>query len=243
MIPLSSQVLVPGEELLYEVSFLGIKLGSIRVVNEGKQNYNGIEVYKTKAYMDSYRGIPFVDLHSSYESWIDPSSVFSYKFEGNTKQSNEGWDFERIKFNYNDGKINFEKWFNKKLFESGEVKSSKKMNDGLSLFYTARQLLKVNKYVKIPTFMVKDTCFTYINFTGKVENVEIDAVNYPVRTVYFSGKADWTGVYGVTGQFEGWFSDDDARIPILAKMKVYVGNADIKLIKWKHNGWQPPKGN
>ncbi|MBI5324332.1 MAG: DUF3108 domain-containing protein [Ignavibacteriae bacterium] len=91
------------------------------------------------------------------------------------------------------------------------------------------------------TFMEHDTCYTYINFTGKTENIEIDAVDYPVRTIFFSGKADWEGVYGVTGQFEGWFSDDNARIPIQAKMKLYIGNAEIHLIKWKRQGWAPPK--
>ena len=88
-----------------------------------------------------------------------------------------------------------------------------------------------------------DTANTFINFKGKRENIEIESVNYPVRTIYFNGKADWTGVYGVTGEFEGWFSDDEARVPILAKMKTYLGSANIKLVKWKRKNWSPPKGN
>lgn len=232
---------MPGEDLLYEVSFLGIKLGAVRVVTEGSQQYNSKDVIKAKCYMDSYRGIPFISLHSTYDSWIDPSSAYSYKFEGNTKQSEGNWAYEKIIFNYDEGKINFENWINKKLNDKNEFRTKKKMNDGLSLFFTARQFLKSNKSIRIPTFMGGDTSYTNINFTGKIENVEIDAVDYPVRTVYFNGKADWTGVYGVTGQFEGWFSDDEAKVPILAKMKLYIGSADIKLIKWKRNGWQPPR--
>lgn len=231
----------PGEELYYEVSYLGIKLGSIKVINEGKQNYNGIEVWKAKCYMDSYRGIPFVDLHTIYQSWIDPSVSFSRKFEGSTKKSDDIWEFQKIYFNQSEGIVRFEMWNNGKMFDTGTLSTNKKLNDGLSLFFTARQYLKVNRSVKIPTFMEHDTCNTYINFSGKIENVEIDAVSYPVRTVYFNGKADWTGVYGVTGQFEGWFSDDNARVPIQAKMKLYIGNADIHLIKWKRSGWQPPQ--
>jgi hypothetical protein len=72
--------------------------------------------------------------------------------------------------------------------------------------------------------------------------VEIDALDYEIRTVHFQGEANWTGVYGITGKFDGWFSDDEARVPIRAKMKLYVGNADIELVRWKRPGWTPPKG-
>ena len=80
-----------------------------------------------------------------------------------------------------------------------------------------------------------------INFDGKQEIVEIDAVKYPVRTKYLNGSADWTGAYGLSGKFEGWFSDDDAKIPIRAKMKVYVGSVNIELVSWKRTNWTPPK--
>jgi N-acetylglucosamine kinase-like BadF-type ATPase len=51
--------------------------------------------------------------------------------------------------------------------------------------------------------------------------------------VYFRGNSNWTGIYGLTGAFEGWFSDDDARVPIRAKMRVYVGNVLIELVRWE----------
>ncbi|MBI5324331.1 MAG: hypothetical protein HZB41_03470 [Ignavibacteriae bacterium] len=100
-----SQVMFPGEELYYEVSFMGIRLGSIKVLTEGKQNLNGLEIWKAKYYMDSYRGIPFVDLHTIYQSWIDPSVSFSRKFEGSTKKSDGTWDYQKIFFNQPDGDI------------------------------------------------------------------------------------------------------------------------------------------
>jgi hypothetical protein len=66
-------------------------------------------------------------------------------------------------------------------------------------------------------------------------------VNYPIMTTHFDGTANWTGVYGLTGSFEGWFSDDAARVPIKAKMKVYIGSVTLELQSWKRGNWQPPK--
>ena len=87
-----------------------------------------------------------------------------------------------------------------------------------------------------------DTVTTVINFGGKRVNIDMDATDYPVKTVYFNGDANWTGIYGLTGKFEGWFSDDAACIPIKANMKVYVGSVDIELKSWKRQGWKPPRG-
>ena len=230
----------PGEELTYEVSFLGIKLGSIRMVVEGFQDLDGIKVVKAKSYIESYDGIPFVDLKVTFESWMDTSISFSHKFVSNTKGS-DGWYFEQTLFDYANKRIKIDGYKGKKNVKSIELKTKKKWSDGLSLFFIARKFLFAHKNLIIPTLMDKDTVNTQINFTGKKEKVEIDAVTYPVKTVYFNGNANWTGIYGMTGVFEGWFSDDYAAVPIKAKMKVYVGNIDIELKHWKRKGWGPPK--
>jgi len=47
----------------------------------------------------------------------------------------------------------------------------------------------------------------------------------------------------LSGKFEGWFSDDNAHIPIKALMNVYVGKILIELKSWKRTGWIPPKGS
>ena len=58
-----------------------------------------------------------------------------------------------------------------------------------------------------------------------------------------SGQARWTGLYGLSGNFEGWFSNDEARVPIKAKMSVYIGSVVIELKSWKRPDWKPPKSD
>ena len=106
----------------------------------------------------------------------------------------------------------------------------------------ARKYVHSKRNLKIPTLLEVDTVTTSIFFSGEKESVSIDAINYPVKTVHFTGKADWTGIYGLSGKFEGWFSDDTECVPIKAKMNVYVGNVVLELKSWKRNYWTPPKG-
>ena len=113
--------------------------------------------------------------------------------------------------------------------------------DGATLFFFARQNVNMNKKVKVPTIMDLSVGNTFLNFTGKTEKVKIKAVDYPISTYYLNGKAEWVGVYGLGDKFEGWFSADDARIPIKAKMNVYIGSILLELKKWKRGNWQPPR--
>ena len=63
VLSLQAQVVVPGEELVYDVSYMGISLGNIRVTTLKNVDFNGKNVYHTKVYIDSRKGIPFIDLH------------------------------------------------------------------------------------------------------------------------------------------------------------------------------------
>jgi hypothetical protein len=78
---------------------------------------------------------------------------------------------------------------------------------------------------------------------SKKTSTEIDAVKYPVETIEFDGRADFVGIFGLTGGFSGWFSNDEAAVPIIAKMKVILGSIRLELVKWNRPGWVPPRAH
>ena len=138
--------------------------------------------------------------------------------------------------------LNLKIWENKSLIDQQKIDLKAKINDGSSLFFLARQYTGLKRSIRVPTVIDGQIFDTKLNFRDKIENVEIDKVDYPIRTKYFDGQADWEGLYGLSGRFEGWFSDDKASVPILAKMNVYVGKVNIELIEWTRKGWTPPNG-
>lgn len=236
----AGDLLQPGEELLYEVSFLGVKLGSIKMITEKDATIDNVSTYKVKGLINTYKGIPFVDIHAVYQSWMDKSVTYSHRFNA-TLRSNGYWDLHKIFFNYKKDLMYVSKENKDGKYFSKTYRIKDKYNDGLSLFFLARKYLYLGRTISIPTIVDRDTVRTYINFHNKRENIEFSGANYHVRTIYFNGKAAWTGIYGLSGGFEGWFSDDEARIPIKAKMNVYVGNILIELKQWRRKGWAPPR--
>jgi hypothetical protein len=246
--PLSSfagenNVMQVGEKLKYEVSFLGIGLGTIEMTTKGTETYNGHKVYLVQADIKTYDGIPFVDLKAVFNSWFDQSMNFSHKFTSNSKEDNKTWEYQQLLMDYDKMSLNLKIWENKSLVKEQDIKLQNKISDGSSLFYLARKYTGLKRSIKVPTVIDGELFSTTLNFRDKTENVEISKVNYPIRTKYFDGQANWKGLYGLNGRFEGWFSDDEASVPILAKMNVYVGNVKIELVDWTRKGWTPPKGN
>jgi len=229
-----------GEELTYNVSYASFDIGRIRIIVNDSFDRNNETYYKASGYIDSYRGVPFVDLHAVYSSVMN-QSMYSTWFSARDKE-NDRWREWTYTFDYPDSSVNIQEGIWKKnIIKRDTLRLDTLSQDGLSLFFLARRFLFEHKTMSIPTFVKEKLGTTIIEFTGDHTSEKIEAVPYPVDVIHFEGKAGFVGVFGFTGDFEGWFSNDTARIPVLAKMKVLIGNVRIELTEWKRTGWMPPK--
>lgn len=233
---------VVGEELLYNVSYSIFDIGAIKmqVIDTGLSGGN--RVYKMKAFADSYSGLPFVDLHQVFYSEMNGDAFSQFFITHNTAKSDQK-PFTRYRFDYKTNKARYEVGVEpgNTIQKTGEENITDMQLDGLSLFYYARKNFKQQKKVSVPVFVNEKSYKTHFNFMNKVGATEIDAVQYPIQTIEFDGTSDFTGVFGLTGYFKGFFSNDEAGIPIVAKMKVILGSVHIELLKWNRPGWIPPK--
>jgi hypothetical protein len=234
------RVFVEGEELVYNVRYGFIDLGQVRIKIVGTARGNSSLAYEGKALIDSYPKVPFVDLHAVYESLID-SGMFSRRFLG--RQKNEGnWDLARYKFEYPNKRVLIEVGTRDSVIVKRDtLVIDTPYHDGLSLFFYARAKIFSGLKVNVPTIIKEQRVNTYIDFKGEHTSVDLDAVDYPVDVVRFDGNMDFVGIFGLTGGFEGWFSNDEARVPIQAKMKVLIGSVTMELMKWTRPGWNPPR--
>jgi hypothetical protein len=236
-----SRILVEGEELTYNVRYSFINLGQVRIRTLQKVASEPSTSYLSRAFIDSYSGVPFVDLHAVFESVMD-STIFSRKFMGKVKDG-KVWDFARYTFEYDQNRVLIETGRRDTIVEKRDTAAiTTHTNDGLSIFFFARDRLFSRKKINVPTFIREKKVNTYLDFHGENTTADIDAVDYPVDVIGFDGTAEFVGIFGLTGDFEGWFSNDEARVPIKAKMKVIIGSITIELMEWKRPGWQPPRG-
>lgn len=228
-----------GEELLYEVTWTFIKLGTIRLQTRPDLS--------ARAWIDSYEGLPYVTLHSRYWSQMDS---LLYSCGSSSLEQNEDGTWEGLAYSYDlsQNKLAVEKVRQRDPDGQPEERTPEdtlsidrlEFVDGLSIAYFPRRLVHTQRSVDVPTVLHGKLGTTSFFLPGEKTTVDLDAVDYPVRAVEISGLTTVVGVFGMTGDFRGWFSDDPSGVPLKGKLKVLLGSVGIELIRWNKKGWTPP---
>ncbi len=229
-----------GEEITYVVKYLAFEIGEVKLIVRKEQVENNDTLYSAIAYIDSYEGIPFVNLHQIYQTKFDSKQISHY-FKGTILSKDT--TFTEYYFNKGKGNIHIIKGRKRtnEIWTDTTIAFEHDYQDGLSLFYYARMRTGQNKKVSVPVFINEKAEKTYINFYNEVEDKDIDAVDYDIACVRLDGETEFRGIFGLTGYFEGWFSNDEYAVPIIAKMQVIIGSITLELKEWKKKGWMPPK--
>lgn len=243
---IDTDFLTVGEDLTYEVSWWFVKIGTIRAKVLNSEILNNNTKYNAIAYIDSYSGLPFVDLHAVFETTMD-KECFSQSFIGWEKDGNR-WKVTKYELDRKKSILIIKKGFadsvnsaNYRVDRVDTLRIQSKTQDGLSLLFFARANVKSGKQITMLTMVDSTQETTRFNFMNKQKSIKIDAVEYPIDVIEFDGVGEFKSIFGLGGLFKGWFSNDIARIPIRAKMNVILGTIDIELKQWKRKGWNPPQ--
>ena len=241
----NERMLQVGEELEYSVHYSFFHIGTIHFKVTDKEERNGKVFYHAYAIMDSNPSLDWLlELHIRFYTEMDQDAA-TYQWLSEDSSSKRV-TYRKMRFDYDANKMYYE-WGEKlppnQYKKTGEriIYIKNNCEDGLSLFYYARQHALEKRQTEIPTFVDTSEVKTLIHFGIEHADEEIDSVQYPIDVMKLDGRADFVGVFGLTGGFEGVFSNDAARIPIMARMKVILGSVKVELKSWKRNNWIPPK--
>ena len=245
--PLSpiSPVFQSGEELRYKVKWNFFRLGTITIRTLHASMCTELEDYKIHMIVESNPDLSFIWIREFNESIMDARSLFSRGFRGDHRNGNDlcqiqqSYDRERriatsVIRDLNSGAV----------LRADTLRDVDPYVEGPSLFITTRCISRFGKSLSVPTMVGGKIAATDLNFSFPLEEVEIDAVDMPVRVHKYEGFAHWKGgsEAGLSGEFTGWITDDDAAVPVRAEMKVILGSIRLELESWNRPGWVPPTG-
>jgi hypothetical protein len=240
----ASEMICPGEELVYEVSWMSVRLGQIRLRAHAPSIDNGQVEHHVAGYIDSYDGLPMIDLHVINHSWL---SKDFYSLTTTSKELKKGkWSFERYRLNQPNKTLIIERTVltekngrpeTDPTFDTLQL-NTPDIQDGLSILYFARANIRSGRVMTVPTVVYGKEGSTVFQFSNQIETIEFQDQN--VRVLPLVGRADFEGIFGFTGDFKGWFSDDVAAVPIKGELKVLIGSVKLELVQWKRDGWNPP---
>jgi hypothetical protein len=234
------KIIEVGEEITYVVKYLSFEIGEIKLIVQKEEVDGKDTIYSAIAHINSYEGIPFVNLHQIYETKFDQNQISHY-FKGSILAEDTTFTeyfFNKRKYTLRVLKGNESK---NEIWTDSTIAFNRDCQDGLSLFYFARMRTGKKNKVNVPVLINEKLEKTEINFYDEVEDMDIDAVDYDISCVRLDGETEFRGIFGLTGYFEGWFSNDKYAVPIVAKMQVIIGSVTLELRHWKKKGWMPPK--
>lgn len=219
-----------GEALVYKVKWSFLRVGTLRLQNEGIVTRDGKPYYKLKIIIDSASGIPFVKIHDIYESYVDSNAVpvafYAWERKG---------DYT-LKTDYlfhgdaNTVEVRVAKIYPDRIETVIEkvVPVRTIHRDVLSLLFYARQSAgKKMADLAVPTFVLNGPENCYFYKTGQQKRIKYSGKK--ANSFYLKGKVKFIGIAGVKDDFEGWFSTDERRVPLKAKMKAFFGSVTLEL--------------
>jgi hypothetical protein len=239
--PLASPIFQVGEELQYAVRWKFIRLGTITVNTVNEVDSGGSPKVQITMRVESSPGIPVVTLREDNEATMDIVQMRSLSFSASHELNGNR---QSLRHTFDPG----EKSVTTEFIEAdGGDPITKVLQgvdwyvEGVTLFFYAREAARRGGKHHIPTLVNQVIARTTLSVDDRPEDLTLDAVDYPVRSRRLSGTAEWTGsAAGVTGDFVGWVSDDEASVMLRAELEIFLGSIDIELEQWTRAGWTPP---
>lgn len=238
------EVFYDGEELFYDVYYSFINIGWIKInTNKVKGQDN---IYNCTAVMRSNEALPFVSASYDFSTRIEVvnNQIRPLIFKSEEHNSDGKSSHLTYVFNYDSNFVDIKKTgfdgnteYTKKLTINGDVP----YQDGLSIFFYARFSFVKNESKEVPVLFNQDLTTMTLNFDARKTEASIGKVDYDISSKYLTGNTNYVLVFGLTGDFSGWFTNDNASVPIKANLKVKIGNITVELKDWKRGSWKPPE--
>ncbi len=242
----SDSVMQGGEQLTYEAKYLFFKIGSVKMQVLGKTVFDGVPAYHVRADINSYSGIPFVNLHAIYDTYQD-ANTFMCLFTSNTQKDGNDTMYTVYHFNFQKKVMDWQLSKNGKPVKDVRIPLDKNYTDGLSFFYYLRDACRKadGRKTSMTIPIVVDTNRSQVELTvnERAGGCEVTAYKFPVKGYRLSGRIDFTGFFGVTGNFTGWMSADDSEVPLKANVSVIIGSVVVSLKDVQRSGWVPQKSD
>jgi hypothetical protein len=229
------------EKFVYDVDWLFVHLGTITMNVESFDSFP--DLIKVIVKVKTASALPFINIDEYNVAVLRLSDGMTIYYHGTEELDGRNAD---VTYVYDDAKKNsvytLRTLSTKELIKSDTIKITEPYLIGTSLIEYARIAADSGLVKNVPTLIKGKFYPTIINYCGPVEDIDIDACDYSVSAFRYEGNADWGGnaVAGLSGEYTGWLSNDDAKVVLRAEMKITLGSIDVELEQWYKPGWIPP---
>lgn len=226
------QLIDANERMTYEVRYGFLRLGNVYVYLKRDTVYRDTPAVHMVTEMVSNRRIPLVghrEVHYHNFMGVRDDVPYGLKFWQNSLHNDE---MERylFDFDYESGVVY--------SFEHGEPLDTlalEQLSDGgPAVMYFARLFAGTNQQKTYPIFIDNAQSDIVLHFSS--EKIPHRSPAFPdeeIEAYAVDGYAGFDGPFGFSGDFTGLLRDDELRIPLEARVSIWVGSVRVRLTEYE----------
>lgn len=228
------------ETFKYEVKYGFFKLGWVEVTLLPDTMYQGKQHKHLQTIITSNPKVPF------FGTEIDYYHSFFYENEDGVPVTTKYWKDNIDENIYEDIVYEFDRENGKVYYkEEDNTRDTLDLEEpataGHIIFYFSRLFAGSDTPSDLLVYVTKKKGAIHFQNPSATEKRSYAAFEKPVEAVLTTGTTEnIAGPFGFSGEFRAWFMNDDLRVPLEARVKVFLGNAMIKLIEYTK---EPIDGN
>ncbi|MEO6444234.1 MAG: DUF3108 domain-containing protein [Gemmatimonadaceae bacterium] len=205
-----------GEELVYDVKFGFLNVGTARMHVIGMDTVRGRKAWHTK--LEIMGGIPGYRVHDVLESWIDAENFNSLRHRQETVEGRR----ERTRV--------YEIMPERGVYREDDKPElptvAQPLDEGAFLYFVRTQPLAMGKTYDFARYFIPDRNPVTVQVARK-ENVEVPAGTF--SSIVIKPIIKSKGVFSKNGRAEIWLTDDDRRLMVKMETHVAFGTISLRL--------------
>jgi hypothetical protein len=222
-----------GEKVMLNINYLGMTVGKIVVVNNGRKMINGKEVWH---FHSRFKSAPFYsniyELDDTVDTYVTTDQFLSIRYSLIQRETKQNVD--DLQLHDRDQMKTF--WFYKQKKSDGSIKNKEKNAfipfysiDPFSVLYFYQGLpLKNGEVYEIPIINKSKI----LVLRSEVEGREIILTEKgKQRAIRVHATTRYTGETLKSGDLYFWFSDDNRRTLLKAQAKIKIGSVTADIVK------------
>jgi hypothetical protein len=216
-----------GEELRYEVRWMGLMAGKARMAVSGQVRRNGHDVYHIRSVAESSPLFSlFYYVYDQGETFIDVHDLVPWYYHLDQREGSRV-EQRTVTFDHQRGVA----IHTKNQEAPQEVKVPPRIHDSLSSFYLVRTLpLRVGQAIHLHTFANGKTYDVEVQI---LRREKVEAYWGPVDALVVRPQMRFQEILRQKGEVLIWVTDDERRLPIRMRTAITVGSIEATLIDVK----------
>ncbi len=221
-----------NERFTYEVRYGFLRLGNVHVYLKEDTVHRDTKAFHMVTEMVSNRRIPLVGHREHhYHNFMAVNDTIPYGLLfWHDSMHNERMERYLFDFDYEAGHVY--------SFEDGELLDTLELDcladGGPSVMYYSRLFAGTDQSRVYPIYIDNEQSEIRMNFSS--ETISYSSPAFPdkqIRAYTMDGYAGFDGPFGFSGEFTGYFMDDELRIPLEARVSIWVGSVRVRLTEYE----------